>query len=190
MTRIAIVKREKCNPNSCGQHLCIKLCPPNRNEEECIVIGKDNKPYINEELCVGCGICSKRCPTKAIDIINLPEQLKTEPIHQFGKNMFSLYSLPVPIFGKVTGIIGVNGIGKSTSIKILGGLLQPNLGDWNKKDLNYKELINYFKGTESQIFFEKIKNGEIKISYKPQHVDLIPKNFKGKVSAERASSSV
>ena len=181
MTRIAIIQKEKCNPIGCGGYLCIKVCPMNKAGKECIVKGDDGKPRIDEEICTGCGICVNRCPFNAISIINLPEELDKPPIHQYGENGFHLYSLPTPIFGKVVGIVGVNGIGKSTAIKIIAGVLEPNLGNLENKTTDYGELIEYFKGTEAQIFFEKIKNKEIKISYKPQEVDLIPKKFKGKV---------
>jgi ATP-binding cassette subfamily E protein 1 len=149
--------------------------------EECIVESDDNKPKINEELCNGCGICPHRCPFEAISIINLPEELDKPPIHQYGENGFHLYSLPTPIFGKVVGIVGVNGIGKSTAIKILAGVLEPNLGKLDNTKTDYDEVVKYFKGTEAQVFFEKVKDKKIKISYKPQHVDLIPKQTKGKV---------
>jgi len=181
MTRIAVIQKEKCNPVGCGGYLCIRVCPVNKMGEECIIQGDDNKPRINEELCTGCGICPNRCPFDAISIINLPEELDKPPIHQYGENGFHLYSLPTPIFGKVVGIVGVNGIGKSTAIKILAGVLEPNLGKLDSNKTDYKELINYFKGTEAQIFFEKVKDNKIKISYKPQNVDLIPKKVKGKV---------
>ena len=180
MTRIAIIQKEKCNPLGCG-YLCIKVCPMNKAGKECIVKGDDGKPRIDEEICTGCGICVNRCPFNAISIINLPEELDKPPIHQYGENGFHLYSLPTPIFGKVVGIVGVNGIGKSTAIKIIAGVLEPNLGNLENKTTDYGELMDYFKGTEAQVFFEKIKNKEIKISYKPQEVDLIPKKFKGKV---------
>jgi ABC-type multidrug transport system fused ATPase/permease subunit len=36
--------------------------------------------------------------------------------------------LPVPRPGQVLGLVGTNGIGKSTALKILAGKLKPNLG--------------------------------------------------------------
>ena len=180
MARIAVVHKERCNPVGCGGYLCIRVCPENRMGKECIVVDPvDKKIKINEEQCgPGVTIAANKCPFDAIHIINLPQELEN-PIHRYGQNGFALYSLPTPIFGKVVGIVGRNGIGKSTAIKILAGVLKPNFG--KEKESSYEELIQYFKGTESQIFFEKLKKGEIKISYKPQQVDLIPKTTKGKV---------
>ena len=48
--------------------------------------------------------------------------------HRYGKNAFKLHRLPVPKPGQVIGLIGSNGIGKSTALKILGNKLTPNLG--------------------------------------------------------------
>ncbi|MFQ5621064.1 MAG: ribosome biogenesis/translation initiation ATPase RLI [Candidatus Nanoarchaeia archaeon] len=176
--RIAIVEKDKCHPDKCGDYLCARLCPVNRMDEECITKAEDGKAAIDANLCTGCGICPKRCPFGAIHIINLPEELE-HPIHQFGDNEFHLYNLPIPIFGKVVGIVGANGIGKTTAIKILAGVLKPNLG--KPEACTYEELIKYFKGTEAQLFFEKVRDGDITISYKPQQVDLIPKSFSGTV---------
>lgn len=178
MTRIAVIEKEKCNPQKCGDYLCIRLCPLNRMGEECIT--KDKKAVIDEELCNGCGICSNRCPFKAISIINLPEELKAIPVHQYGQNDFRLYKLPIPKFGKVVGILGKNGIGKTTAIKILAEVLQPNLGNL-EKSASWDDVIQFFKGTETQNYFEKIKAKEIKVAFKPQRVDLIPETTEGKV---------
>ena len=179
--RIAVIDRNKCHPDECGDYLCAKLCPVNRADGECILPGvPDKKARIDEVLCTGCGICPNRCPFGAITIINLPSQLNKDPVHRYGENMFELYSLPTPLFSKVTGILGKNGIGKSTALKVMAGLLTPNLGDW-KKEPKFKDIINYFKGTETQKFLEKLQKKEITLSYKPQQVDLIPKQYSGTV---------
>ncbi|MBN2459350.1 ribosome biogenesis/translation initiation ATPase RLI [Candidatus Woesearchaeota archaeon] len=180
MKRICIVKKEKCNPLACGNYLCIRICPINRKGEDCIIKTPDGKVGINEELCIGCGICPNKCPFEALDIVNLPEALTKEPVHRYGENGFALYNLPVPIFGKVVGIVGKNGIGKSTALKILAGVEKPNLGIPGK-EITHDQLIDYFKGSEAQTFFEKVKKGKVKLSYKPQQVDLIPRQYKGTV---------
>ncbi len=180
MPRIAIVRKDRCNPQGCGGYLCARVCPVNMEGQDCIVPAPtgDKKPIIDEKLCTGCGICPNRCPFGAIDIINLPEQLEN-PIHRYGRNGFHLYSLPTPIFGKVVGIVGRNGIGKSTAIKMLAGVLKPNLG--GEKEAEWTDLVKFFKGQEAQIYFEAVRDGKIKVAYKPQHVELIPQTMKGKV---------
>ncbi|MCA9478237.1 MAG: ribosome biogenesis/translation initiation ATPase RLI, partial [Nanoarchaeota archaeon] len=177
--RIAIINKTKCHPDECGQ-LCLKKCPINKMGDPCISITPENKAYIDEPLCVGCGICPKICPFGAIDIINLPEELKQQPIHRYGENQFALYNLPVPVFGKVVGLLGRNGIGKSTAMQILAGVLKPNFEKY-EKEATYRDLIDYFKGTEAQAYFEKLERNEIKVSFKPQQVELIPKSFQGSV---------
>ena len=178
MTRIAIVDNEKLKDRQLKLYIA-SICPINRTGNECIKI-IDEKLTIDELLCTGCGICPKAAPN-AIKIINLPEELTTKPIHRFGENLFVLYSVPTPTFGTVTGILGVNGIGKSTAIKVIAGVIKPNFGDWNRTETDWNELISFFKGTEAQDFFEKIRDGEIKVAYKPQQIELIPKSAKGKV---------
>ncbi len=180
--RIAVIDREKCHPQECGNYLCAKLCPVNRSGVDCIYPADDvgKKARIDELLCTGCQICPGRCPFGAIKIINLPMQLDKPPIYRYGENMFELYSLPAPQFGQVTGILGKNGIGKSTALKILANVIKPNLGKWQNPP-EFKEVLTFFRGTEIQKFLDKLQRNEVSLSYKPQQVDLIPKQFSGTV---------
>ena len=176
--RIAVLNKDRCKPKDCN-YLCFRICPKVKTGDEAIVIDeKTSQPVISEVLCTGCGICVKRCPYKAITIINLPEELGS-PVHKYGKNGFRLYNLPTPIAG-VIGIIGRNALGKTTAMKILSGQLKPNLG---KEEAEWEEIIERFKGTEMQSYFEKLKDKKIKVVYKIQNVDLIARHLKGKVKA-------
>ncbi len=149
-------------------------------EEDTIVIDKKTKkPILSEELCSGCGICTNRCPFNAVSIINLPEALE-DPIHRYGQNMFELFGLPNIREGSVVGILGPNGIGKSTIIRMFSGELKPNLGKYDE-DVSWEEIINYFKGSQLQSYFKNLSKGKIKMVHKPQMVDLLPKFVKGNV---------
>ncbi|WP_456371589.1 ribosome biogenesis/translation initiation ATPase RLI [Methanocaldococcus sp.] len=178
--RLAIIDYDRCQPKKCSME-CIKYCPGVRMGEKTIVIDENTgKPIISEVLCSGCGICVKRCPFKAISIIGLPEELSEDKIvHSYGQNRFKLFGLVIPRDG-VVGIIGQNGIGKSTVLRILAGELIPNLGR-DDKEPNYDDVIKYFRGSELQEYFVKLKNKEIKAIHKVQYVDILPKVVKGKV---------
>src|SRR5512133_2339547 len=178
--RIAIVHKERCHSRKCGKE-CIIYCPRVRTGDETVIIGPDGKAQISEELCVGCGICIKKCPFDAIDIVSLPEELE-HPTHRYGMNGFSLYGLPIPVEGKVTGILGANGIGKSTAIKILSGQLRPNLGNFDT-EVAWEEIFKQYAGTELFDFLQTVSKKTLKIASKPQYIDFIPKVFNGTVRA-------
>lgn len=181
MKRIAVIEQEKCNPLICGDFLCMRMSPLNRNGVEAIYKGSDNKAHINEDLASDAlQVCVNICPLKAIHMVKLPDQLTQRPVHRYTKDSFILYNLPLPAFGKVLGMLGRNGIGKSTAIKILSGNLKPNLGEPDK-NLGLQDLINMYRGTEIQKFLEQLNNNQIKIAYKPQAVDVILKKAEGKV---------
>lgn len=165
--RIAVIDKELCNPKKCP-FICVNVCPINRMRKETVKKGEDGFPVISEILCTGCGICVKRCPFQAISIVNLAEELSEEKIHQYGPNSYRLYRLPAPREKTVIGLLGRNGVGKSTVINILSGLLKPNLG--KTPEPSWDEVIEYFKGTALKEHFEKIVANELKVSVKPQAV--------------------
>jgi ATP-binding cassette subfamily E protein 1 len=151
----------------------------NKSGADCIVLNEETKKAtIDENICNGCGICVKVCPFDAITIVNLASELKTDKIHQYGINSFRLYKLPTPKKGEVVGLLGRNGMGKSTVVNILSGILKPNLGNYEQPP-EWDEILKYYKGTELKAHFEKIKNGEIKASIKPQQVHTIADAFDG-----------
>ncbi len=175
--RIAVIDKKKCQPKKCA-HECEKYCPGVRMGDETVTFDPETGyPVIDENLCTGCGICVKRCPFGAISIINLPEAVG-KPVHQYGKNGFRLFGLPVPRKG-IVGIIGRNGTGKTTLLKILSGTLVPNLG--HEKLEYWGPVLEKFKRSETGKYLELVANKRAKLAVKPQEVDMIPKVFKGTV---------
>lgn len=183
---IAVVDLDRCQPDRCNYE-CANYCPPNRTGKECItqrgedaVDGDPDQIRISEEICLGetCGICVEKCPFDAIEIINLPSELEEEPVHRYGENAFALYGLPYPEPGTVTGILGPNGIGKSTAVHALAGEMTPNLGD-HEGEADWEAVLDRFRGTELQNYLGKLVEGEVSVARKPQYVDQIPKQFDG-----------
>nr|QST14995.1 ABCE1 protein [Diaphanosoma celebensis] len=181
LTRIAIVNSDKCKPKRCRQE-CKKSCPVVRMGKLCIEVTPNDKiAAISETLCIGCGICIKKCPFDAITIINLPSNLDKDTTHRYSQNSFKLHRLPTPRAGEVLGLVGTNGIGKSTALKILAGKLKPNLGRYNDPP-EWSEILTYFRGSELQNYFTKVLEDDLKTVIKPQYVDQIPKAIKGTVT--------
>jgi ATP-binding cassette subfamily E protein 1 len=180
LTRIAIVSADKCKPKKCRQE-CKKSCPVVRMGKLCIEVASSSKiAFISETLCIGCGICTKKCPFGAITIIRLPKSLERDTTHRYGPNSFKLHRLPVPRPGQVLGLVGTNGIGKSTALRVLAGKLKPNLGKFDAPP-DWQEILAHFRGSELQNYFTKILEDNIKAIIKPQYVDHIPKAVKGTV---------
>ena len=104
--------------------------------------------------------------------------------------------LPMPRPGEVLGLVGTNGIGKSTALKILAGKQKPNLGKFTvnltspthtflylnlQNPPDWHEILTYFRGSELQNYFTKLLEDDLKACIKPQYVDQIPRAVKGTV---------
>lgn len=195
LKRIAVIEHSKCFPDKCGW-LCQRKCPVNRSGQDCITQDTTKfKAVISEELCTGCGICPRICPFGAITIVNLDVDFG-DPIHEYGINQFRLHRLPIPQNGKVTGIVGRNGTGKTTAIGILSGQLIPNLG---KLDVppSYEKVLELYRGKEMGHVFSAIANKKYPVSVKPQQVEKISSLTTGtiqeilsKINPSRADSVI
>ncbi|KAF2972293.1 hypothetical protein GQX73_g1301 [Xylaria multiplex] len=172
LTRIAIVSDDKCKPKKCRQE-CKKSCPVVRTGKLCIEVSPESRlAFISESLCIGCGICPKKCPFGAITIINLPTNLESQVTHRYSANSFKVHRLPTPRPGQVLGLVGTNGIGKSTALKILSGKLKPNLGRFDNPP-DWEDVIKYFRD-----YFTKLLEDDLKAVVKPQYVDQLPRAVK------------
>lgn len=178
MVRVAVLEKDRCDVKRCGR-VCYRFCPPVRSKIETIRFEND-KPVIVEPLCVGCGICVRKCPFKALSIVNLPDELEEECSHRFGPNTFKLFRLPTPSPGVVLGLLGQNGIGKTTVLKILSGEIQLNLGNYENPP-EWPHIIQHFRGSTLQEYLQKLGGKQLRVVHKPQYVDKIPRAVSGSV---------
>jgi ATP-binding cassette subfamily E protein 1 len=160
--RLAIVDHDKCNPIKCDLE-CFMKCPPNQLGKKCIILGDvedlGKKAIISNSLCIGCNACARACRFSAISIVNLPHQLTSEKLLvSYGENSFRVYMHPHIKKGHCVGMIGSNGLGKTTILKILSGKLKIDI-EAKKKLLGRSEIYSY------------LKNDKLVISYKPQDIN-------------------
>ena len=122
-----------------------------------------------------------KCPFEALIITNLPEELEGEMTHRYGENGFRLFRLPSPRQEQIVGILGPNGMGKSTAINLLSGSLRPNLGDWTIQEKDWAEIVESFPRGELRDYLSMVAQDGVKIAVKPQYIDKLPKIFQGEV---------
>ncbi len=166
--RVAVIKESECEaPDNCN-YICADVCPRVREGAKETVYARENgKAAITESLCISCGICVKRCPFDAIKIINLPDEMAKDLTFQYGINSFRTFSIATPIENKIVGLIGRNGIGKTTNINLISDKIKPNFGDFSRTYSN-EEIIKRFRGKDIQPYLTKIYSSEMKIAKKEQ----------------------
>lgn len=170
--RIAVINPDKCRPKKCNFE-CKKSCVVNKIGKICVEI--EDIAKINESLCIGCNQCVSKCPFNAIRIINLPSQIANDLVYSYGENLFKLYKLPNPKSGRITGIIGPNGCGKSTILNILSSVILPN---FDKDIIKKEDVLKHVRGLELQKYLTLLYNDKLIINYKRQNITALVKNLK------------
>ncbi|MFB6190525.1 MAG: ribosome biogenesis/translation initiation ATPase RLI [Candidatus Nanohaloarchaea archaeon] len=178
---IVVVDQEKIEPDL-ARETVINYDPLNR-------AGKEGGFYINEEeelhiaeedVMEAHRMAIKKYPYEdAIKLVQLPHE-EGEKVHQFSENSFRLYGLPEPEEGRVVGILGENGTGKSTALEIIAGKIKPNLGRYENPP-GWDELKKKYRGTGLQEHINKLAEGEVEAAFKPQKVEQIPEAYDGQV---------
>mmetsp|Transcript_59702 Transcript_59702/g.69778 ORF Transcript_59702/g.69778 Transcript_59702/m.69778 type:complete len:684 (-) Transcript_59702:345-2396(-) len=181
--RIVLIDAEKCKPNSSAFGYLkrySKTCPSGK---ECIRVERKTVTVM-ETACATCVSRCKQCPGDAVSVVNLPSNLTTDTTHRYGPNSFKLHGLPIPRPGHVLGLLGTNGSGKSTALKILMGKTKPNLGNCQPPSPEWSEIVRYYRGSDLQNYFTQIIEDKLRVAIKPQLEASFARRLKGKTVRE------
>jgi ATP-binding cassette subfamily E protein 1 len=154
-----------------------------------------NQIIIHSEICIKCGICANVCPRKAIYVLNLLDEPEDQtPTHAYTPKDdlttptrgFHLYGHPTLVSGRVTGLCGPNGIGKSTMLNILAGSLIPNFGDpsmgpvsGGNQSERIEKVLKRVKESEMRDFFRDLYRGSKRVAYKQQVLRILFDQYRG-----------
>jgi ABC-type Mn2+/Zn2+ transport system ATPase subunit len=165
--RIVLLNQERCKPKSPAWNFLRRHA--GKCGKECIFItGK--KFTISEELCGACLITVKKCPGDACKVVKLPTNLDKDTTHRYGVNAFKLHHLVMPRPGQVLGLLGSNGIGKSTVMDIMSGKTKPNLGNLESPPV-WADILSYYRGSELQNYFKRmLTDDDFHVASKPQQL--------------------
>lgn len=110
----------------------------------------------------------------------MPKELDPSSLaFQYGENLFRIYNLPIIRENQVVGLLGENGIGKSTMINILSGSIVPNFGNYDIPG-DKQRVIRHFKGSEVQKYYRKLYAKQLKVVKKIQNIDKLLDSKYGK----------
>ena len=172
--RILSINYDKCKPDLCG-YACLKYCPlVIKGQKNVITIRRETgKPIINNKTCLmakkgTCGVCINKCFPRALSVTNLPA-IETAGllVHCYDENGFRFFGVPQIHRGKVVGLLGVNGIGKSTLLNILAGE-QPNGGNYLSVKDGYQTFLSHLTISSFRQYLTDLENSSQKVALKPQ----------------------
>jgi len=153
------------------RNIAVKYDPLNRSGREGFHVTEDGELHIDDsKVMAEHRLIEKKIPTDAVRIVPLPSA-SGQLIHQYGENGFRLHELPIPESGSIVGLLGRNGVGKTTALRILAGELVPNFGTAGKDDWEY--AIESFRGTTLQTHLQRLADGGVETAYKDQRVDRL-----------------
>ncbi len=195
MKKVFLVDYTRCSHATCGRP-CITKCPlyisskkPKKNQPKIEVPIRYKQSadaiIIISEYCIKCGICANVCPMKAIYTKNLLEEdTSRTPVHEYESDSetrgFRLYGLPTLVPGRVTGICGPNGIGKTTVFNLLSGHLDPNFGNAGVDGLDWNAFKDVIKENEMRQHFTGIHDRVKNVAYKEQVLQVLFERYRGK----------
>lgn len=153
------------------RNIAVKYDPLNRSGHEGFHVTDDGELHIDESKVMReHKLIEKKIPNDAIRIVPLPSETG-QLVHQYAENGFRLYNLPAPDDGAVIGLLGRNGIGKTTALRILAGELVPNFG--TQDGIDWDRAVESFRGTTLQTHLERLRDGTVTTAYKSQRVDSL-----------------
>jgi ATP-binding cassette subfamily E protein 1 len=168
---VAVIDQEKVTDEV--RDIAVKYDPLNRSGREGFHVTDDGELHIDDSLVMEeHKLIERKVPNDAIKILPLPAR-RGQLVHQYGENGFQLYDLPAPERGDVIGILGPNGIGKTTALCVLAGDLQPNLGR-PEGDATREDVVRAFRGSAVQRHLERLREGDLSVAFKPQRIESLP----------------
>jgi len=106
-------------------------------------------------------------------MVNLPGPVEGEtPVHSYGENSFRLFGLPQLRKGSVVGLIGPNGIGKTTVINILSGNLIPNTGTIDDSN-GCERAVETIKVPGMREYLRSVYDRNLRVAFKEQVLEKL-----------------